>query len=280
MDTGIRFKGIHSEDIGVLVRTKNRPILPEEKQRTIESNAIDGIIDLSQTDYQEHPFYQERIFQSDILVTGKDIYDLQKRVSKAAAWLMGSGDLIYDDMPYVIWKARVISGVDFAPQIYGTQAVLSVSFQVDTWSECKYSTEELDDMPLDSEILLDSDIQLDMSEYFQYPLTAGRNTITVTNLGTVYVQPVLRFTGQSDYLVITCRDDTLTYSQPFSALNIDCKAQSVTENDVVKTQYASGTFPELAAGETTMTIKATGDIDLFIFYTPRFIYNDTIIEGE
>lgn len=278
MLTGICFKGIHSDDMGVIVRTKSRLMLPEEKRRTVDGDTIDGVLDFSQT--SGHTYYRERVFQSEILVTAEDVYGLQKAISRVASWLMGRGNLVYDDMPWVVWHARVISGVDFAPQIYGVQAVLTVSFQVDTWSEGKYDSEYLNDIPLDADIPLDSDIQLDMSEFFTFSLSAGNNALTLHNLGTAYVKPVFRFSGNSSSLTITCSGNTLGYSQPFSSLAIDCETQTITDGSTVMTKYASGNFPELAPGENSAVVRVSDPVSMLLVYRPKFIYNDTIIEKE
>lgn len=278
MQTGFRFRGIHTDELELAVRTKSRPVLPEQKERTQESNSIDGVMDFSAAGGQEHPYYHERMFQSELLVTAEDIHDLQQRIGVVAAWLMGSGELIYDDMPYIVWHAKVVSGVDFAPQIYGLQAVLSVSFRVYTWSESSYDTEQLCNITLDEGITLDSNIPIGIDEFLSFHLVAGKNIVTVCNFGDVYVKPILRFTGQSENLTVQCGCDMLSYHQAFSSLDIDCDTQIAAENSTTHMEYVSGTFPELQPGDNTMTITVTGAVELFVLYTPQFIYHNTIIK--
>lgn len=280
MRMGITFKGIHSDTMGVTVRTKSRPILPEEKERIIDHTTMDGVFDFSSMGESGHSYYNDRIFQSEMLVCANDITELQKNVSRVAAWLKGSGQLIYDDMPYVVWKAKVATSVDFAPKIYGTQAILSVSFRVNTWSESIYDARTLYETPLDSAIPLDSDLKLDMSEYFAFPLKAGLNNIFVENLGTVHVEPILQFTGTSSTLKMLWDTGTMEYTQSFTKLEIDCKQKQVLSNGANANKYLKGAFPQLLEGDNNFIIHVTGDTELFVQYTPRYIYNETVIYKE
>ena len=81
MRKGFSFKGIHSNSMGVSVKTRSRPILPETKRVTFEPSAADGTLDLSAYNSRGRELYSERQFDIDIHAAAADVDALQLRLS-------------------------------------------------------------------------------------------------------------------------------------------------------------------------------------------------------
>ena len=280
MFTKFKFKDIHSDYFGIMTKTKNRPILPAQKNVTVSVQNSDSQYDFSSANAYNRPFYEDRIFEMEILVQADTIQNLQNKLSSVAMWLMGSGELVFDDMPYVKWQAKVLNGIDFAPKIYGREAVVSVQFRVKPWSESIFDSDDLENIVLGTDIPLKSDIWLDPSTYFNFALSKGSNTITVINLGTYYARPVFEFVGSCGSLTIVCGDKTLEYSKAFEKLSVDTQKQCFTVSGEMMNKYSSGEFFELKSGANKLKITAGSDVNMRVVYTPKFIYNNPMFGGE
>ena len=129
MRTGFKFKNKHTRDFGVTAQTQSRPIRPETKSQTYETQIMDGEYDFSAANMHGREFYNNRTFQMDIKVIADNLTALQKKLSKLSAWLMGRGELIFDDTPLVKWDAHIVDTIEYKPE-HGRSAVLSVMFKV------------------------------------------------------------------------------------------------------------------------------------------------------
>lgn len=280
MFTGFTYKGIHTDEYGIISKTKNRPILPTQKTVMINIQNADSEYDFSSANVYERPFYEDRIFEIELLITATGIYELQNKLNSIAVWLMGNGELVFDDIPDVKWNANVINGVDFAPKIYGKEAILSVQFRVKPWSECVHDSEELSNITIGSDIPLNLGIRIDPSAYFNFILKNGLNTVNIINLGTYYARPIFEFSGVCNSLSLTCGNRTLEYNHKFKKLSVDLEKHCFSENGVFMNKYGSGDFFELKAGENMLYITLDGTVDMKIIYTPKFIYANTMFGGE
>ena len=70
------------------------------------------------------------------------------------------------------YNARVISNVAFTPERHGKKADVSVIFQSEAIGRADFDT--YNGIYLENDVLLDSNIPLDMSEFFVKELTAGQ----------------------------------------------------------------------------------------------------------
>lgn len=279
MKTGFTFKGRHSDEFGLVMKTSSRPILPEMKSYTYESPLMDGVYDFSAANSYGREFYRNRSFTLIMQVYAENLAELQHKISHISVWLTGRGELIFDDTPLVKWCASVLNGIDYAPEKYGRKAVLSVSFDVQPFSECIFDT--ADGPALDMPIMLDTAIPIDT----EAALTFGTNTINVTNCGTWYVRPTLIFdvsesSGCFTNLSVECGGKQLSIGMVSSSYNlkkivIDLEKHTVKDgNGINLMKYVSGEFFELAPGKNT--IKSAGNIAPFktqVIYTPEFMYD-------
>ena len=112
MRNGFYFKNKHSNDFGVTVQTQSRPIKPEMKIQTYDSPYIDGEYDFSTANAYNREFYKNRVFKMNLQISAADLSELNNKITKITTWLMGRGELIFDDTPNVKWNASVIETID------------------------------------------------------------------------------------------------------------------------------------------------------------------------
>lgn len=191
MRNGFKFKNGHSNEFGIVSKTKSRALLPSVKSFFYGTPLMDGSYDFSAANAAGREFYDDRIFELEIQIGAGSLAELERKCAGAAAWLRGSGDLIFDSMPAVKWRGRFVSDMAFAPERRGKKAVVSAVFQSTAIGRAAFTTG--DGIRLGDAVPLDSDIPLDMSAYFEKRLMHGENTVDFINLGDFYVRPVLRF---------------------------------------------------------------------------------------
>lgn len=267
MRNGFSFKGCHSSEFAVTVKTLDRPIEPTAKEQLHEPSDMDGEHDFNGSERRR--YYSNRIIKVEIAVTADDLQALQRKLGKIAKWTMGEGELIFDDMPNVKWYGRVVDSVSYKPENGGKNAVLSISFKVKPFSELNF---DVPDGPiLDSNIELDSDVPLDFTDYFTFE---GAGTYTVTNIGNMPTKPVIEVSDCVDGITISCNGKTITVNEK-EDFTIDCIRQQVyiemldgKESLMNKTE---GDFFELVAGDNTITIA--GDATVEVGYTANYMYN-------
>lgn len=261
MKIGFTFKDKHTSDFGVTALTQSRPVLPEVKSYTFEAAVVDGEYDFSETNEFAREFYKDRVIEVDIQAGAENIGELQITVTRLSKWLCGKGELIFDDIPLVIWDARVIDAVTYKPEREGHKTVLSVSFRAKPLARLVF------DVPtgpvIGDRIPIGSNIPLDMASYFIFE---GRGNHRFINIGDAPVKPILTVSGAAS---LTCGGHTISVPQ---ACTVDCERQVVTNASGRSIMNAvTGSFFELAPGDNTLYISA--DITVQARYTPRFIYN-------
>lgn len=269
MRTGFKFKDKHTRDFGVTAQTQSRPIRPETKSQTYETPIMDGEYDFSEANIYGREFYNNRTFQMDLKVTADNLIELQKKLSKLSAWLMGKGELIFDDTPLVKWSAHIIDTIEYKPE-HGKNAVLSVVFKVRPFANLIFNV--ADGPYLDDEIYLDDNIPLDISSYFTFKGT-GTHSHKVMNIGEAPVRPIITVSETTDSLSLSCNGHTITVS---GDCVIDCKKQIVTEKNGSLMSGVSGTFFELVSGENILIVTNTAKIE--ISYEPRYFHDADLSE--
>lgn len=298
MQIGFSFKGIHSSSFGITASTKSRPILPERKRLTFEPDAYDGLIDVSACNERRRMLYQERVFSIKIMVAADDIFRLQDAMTRLVSWLQGSGSLIFDDLPAVVWDASVISAIDYMPQKSGQIAELDVSFTVKPFSHAEFRSDT--GAPLGSKIRLGTPIPLGLDDVLTKRIQVlnynSLKIFSVMNIGTAPVQPLIEITDNAVTTSTTTRTkiqiqiqggSTLRFVMPqyCTSITIDTATGQVMDKVFLK-----GTEPEdenlefqafepfeLTAQPTMYTWlfvrSSSTDITLRFIYTPRFLYD-------
>lgn len=272
MKNGFTFKGRHTSEFGVTVATQSRPISSDTKTQTYEAALCDGEYDFSGANLYGREFYNTRVFKYNIKVIEDDLRDLQRKLGKITRWLRGEGELVFDDTPNVKWKAKIIDLVDYKPQ-HGHSTVLSVSFKAEPFGASLFNV--LDGPILDSDIFLDDDIPLDMSEYFVFEFESN-GTSAVYNIGDMPVRPIIIIENAAAAVTLTCNDTELTVP---GACVIDCEKQIVLSSGGKSLmQSVTGNFFELAPGANMLTLSAAAKVT--VSYEPKYMYDDNFDEVD
>ncbi len=281
MRNGFTFKNRHSSEFGIVAKTKSRPVLPEMKSYTFDSPLINGMYDFSESNEYGHAFYNDRFFEITLQVSADSLRELETKVSKIAVWLKGSGDLIFDDMPLVKWRARVVSELGFVPELRGKTTVMTVAFRAAPFSVCVFDT--VSGPVIDSAVELGMNVPLDVPERFIWTVTGGESsyaaagkTINVINAGNVHLSPLIRMEGTVKNISIESGDKTLSVNTSGSGFVIDLKKKTVTDlsGQSVMTSV-SGDFFELETdvNKITVSLYAIGEASIAVEYTPEFVYD-------
>ncbi len=281
MKCGFTYKNRHSSEFGIVAKTKSRPVIPEMKNFTAELPLKDGVYDFSESNEYGRAFYNDRFFELEIQVSAENLHSLEKKVSKIAVWLKGSGELIFDDMPFVKWRARVISELGFAPALRGKTTVMTAVFRVEPFSACIWNT--ADGPMLDSAFELDSNIPIGIDEVFTWTFEGSaseyRNvsyTLRVVNAGNVQVRPVVKITGTVKDITLERDGKELYINSSGNGFTVDFKNHTVKNlsgQNAIK--YTVGNFFELdeVTCNIDVVLKAKGTVKIKVEYEPAFVYD-------
>lgn len=280
MRTGFTYKGVHSSKMDVTMRSKSRPVLPEVRQSLLTLPSADGSLDYSSANEYGRAMYEDRVFSVMLYLATEDVYTLQRAVSKVAVWLSGSGELIFDDMPDAVWDASVINEIDFAPELDGRKAILTVNFRVKPFSHALFDISQ--GAVLDDDIVIAADIPLDFnaSTSFSVPGTGEFNAF---NYGSAPVRAKFVISPINPETVpgvitLSCRGRTVTTNYAFTlpgTVEVDMEKRSVVCGAVNASGYVTGEFFELLPGDNAVTFTESNGAEYVIdvIYVPRFIYN-------
>ena len=221
MRNGFTFKDRHSSEFGVTVRTKSRPITAGLKSFTADLPYRDGEYDFSAANPQGRAHYAKRIFVMSLSLRADNLGALQGKISKLALWLTGSGKLIFDDLPLVVWNGTVTDEIVYMPEHGGTKAEVEVSFSAEPFGEGIFGTEG----PLIGHPLpIGSDIPLSTDCAYTYTVNSSGN-ICVVNFGDMPVSPVIKITGNTGNITLSLGEKTLSFSAVGESVTVDFARQ-------------------------------------------------------
>lgn len=270
MKSGFMFKGRSSNEFGVDIQTKNRTMLPSVKNQTYGVPNMDGDYDMTEANEYGRAFYEDRVFEVTMHIYGDNLAELERKAAGIASWLTGKGLFKFDDMSSS-YNARVISNVAFTPERYGKKADVSVIFQSEAIGRADFNVS--DGIRLKNDVLLDSNIPLDMSEFFTKQLSAGKNYIEFVNIGDFYVRPILTFDGVKN-ITVTYGDGKIMIEDLEKDTVINFGKCIVTNSDGDNLiSKMSGKFFELPTGVSELEIYVSEECQMKIDYTPRTIYD-------
>ena len=262
---GITFRGKHSDEFNIIVKTVGRPIIPPAKQVDEEVEYRDG-----NTDYSEaggRIYYEDKVLELEFNIKAVNTTRLGVTVSRIAAWLSGGyGELIFDDMPLVIWLAKPADLGDLTINLY-KNGNTRVQFRCKPFNIFLHDSKGI---PHDTPIVLDSDIPLDFGEENVLAFAAGTTTHTLDYMGTAPVRPVIQIqmTKAVSSFSININGVVIIRTNTGSSFTIDCQ-NGIMPNGL------SGDFPELLPGENTIIVTSTGGSGTVTFeYKHNFLYGD------
>lgn len=277
MKTGFTYKGVHSSEMGVSVRSKSRPVLPQLRQSLLTLPSTDGSLDYSSANEYGRGMYEDRIFSVSLYMKADNIYDLQCGASRLATWLMGKGELIFDDMPDTVWNAAVYDEIDFVPESRGTKAIVTVNFRAEPFSHALFDVR--DGIYLDSPIAIGAMVPLDFNAVLEMSADGNSNALEVFNYGSAPVRAkfIIEPSGEADTTgVISLGDLLINYSftSAAGAIEVDTEKYTVKQGAVDASGRVEGRFFELMPGRNTVVFGA-GNVQGYtvkVSYKPRFVY--------
>lgn len=290
---GIRFRGVHSRELGLVSKTKTRPAAPPV--RTTEETILyrDGNLDYSEQGGRL--FYDDKIVEVEFVAIEDELRDTNLLISKVVRWLCGSwGDLIFDDMPLVKWRAKPISLSEVSTELYRVGR-FTVQFRCRPFNNLLFGSLGAE---LDSFIPLDTRIPLDWGAGNVFDMdSVGTYTFKHTNLGDVAARPKIIIVGDTDTgshtitIEINGTGFTLKFPSAFplnggKTVVVDCEECIVMcgERDITAYLAASDTdypdFPELQPGENTITVDTQITGQLQLDYNMPYLYGSNDLRGD
>lgn len=129
---GFIFRGRHSDELGVGVKSTNRTVTPERRKKEFTILGRSGSLELPSDEYNK------RHITVDIGIVNNDKFeDLRSQVRQVASWLSGNGYLIFDDEPTKAYEASVYDAIDLEQWELMSKGVASVTFECQPFAVSK-----------------------------------------------------------------------------------------------------------------------------------------------
>ena len=213
------FKGIDSRKMGVYVTRMPETVRPE---RRIESITIAGRNGSLHTDEGVYESYDR---------TMECALKKRAKLDEVAAWLVGSGDIIFSTEPDKVYKITIANKVSIA-QMMRTFQKFMVTMDTQPF---KYSVNAFNDKKVLTE------------------------PTRIKNRGTEYSQPIITVYGNGN-ITLTINDVDYLLNNVDNYIIIDSEMMEVfkgTENQ--NSKYSGTGFPRFEIGENS--ISWTGEVD-------------------
>ncbi|MDP4133999.1 MAG: phage tail family protein [Bacillota bacterium] len=257
---GLTFNGKHSyNDFGLVMQSKNRPLLPEPKIVTDEAACMDGEYDYTDANPDGRAKYKsvthEITFDFDrTKVNCRNPQVIRNLAHDIAKWLScGEQILIYDDEVIIYHQARVINKIDLEPQIQAGRP-FTVQFKCRPYGYLiKKSTDSMSD--LEDYIGTYGIIEGMTPAHFT---VTGNQTLTLYNPGT-FVKPLVRITGSGSNITLSLGGKTFRYFGTLSSetLVIDFDKMQALKGLLNVMSDCDGGMLELNNGNNSLSISGT-----------------------
>lgn len=213
------FKGIDSRKMGVYVTRMPETVRPE---RRIESITIAGRNGSLHTDDGVYESYDR---------TMECALKRRAKLDEVAAWLVGSGDIIFSTEPDKIYKITIANKVSIAQMMKTFQKFIVT---MDT-QPFKYSVNSFNDKKILTE------------------------PTRIKNRGTEYSQPVITVYGNGG-ITLTINGVDYPMDSVDNYITIDSEMMEVFKDSANQnSKFKSADFPRFETGENS--ISWTGDVD-------------------
>jgi predicted phage tail component-like protein len=228
--------------------TEEMPVIAPKRQTTLNVQGRDG-------GYTFEDGYDNAQIRLACAIGGGEIQDRRKRARLIAAWLSGTGKLVFDyepDIEYLVIKATnnissKMSGREFKDEF-------DVTFECEPYQQQTYYNDGLTWNTGDSGWAY-TDVPWNGYER-TFSVTAGQS-VDIWNAGTYKALPVIKLTGTAASVTF----GGLTFNNLAGTVFIDCKNGIVySQNGSTKTNRItdfSGDFPELSPGQNHFTISGS-----------------------
>lgn len=226
----ITFKGTTASSKSVTVLKYPEIVKPTLRVETVKVPGRDGELTLSGM-----PSYEAMVLECECMVPSVD------KISAAAAWLTGRGDLVLGNDPYYAYDAQVIDEIRFEKILRGhAHRRFTVPFL------CQ---------PLKKKAETEADIEL----------TAPG---TVVNIGHVPSRPLIKIEGSGN-VVLAVGAYSLSITDISTSILIDSDLGMATAGTVNESYKVSGEWPLLVVGNNA--VGWTGAVTK-VTITPRWRY--------
>lgn len=247
---GLTFNGKHSfTDFGLIIYSKNRPILAEPKIITEDIQGMDGEYDFSEVNPDKRVKYKNKTHEIEFYIKESSLVSVREKAHQIANWLAcGEKQLVYDDEPTVYYLGKIINRLDLDNQAR-TLKRFTAQFSCEPYA---YS----------------------INQTTVNKAITGNTTITVNNSGT-YVKPLIKVSGTCEKITFAVNGKTFSYNSPVipsQALDIDCEKMIVAKGNQNVTKNSTGDFLELINGVNT--IQVTGEnlnCTVSVIFRPRYL---------
>lgn len=214
-----KFKGIDSRQMGVIVTKMPETTRPE---RRVESITIAGRHGSLHTDEGVYESYDR---------TMECALKKRAKLDEVAAWLVGSGDIIFSTEPDKVYKVMIANKVSISQMMRMFQKFMVT---MDT-QPFKYSVNAFNDTK---------------------ELTAPTK---IKSRGTVGSQPTITVYGSGD-IELTINDDVFPLYGVEESITIDSEMMEVFKGDTNQnSKYGGEDFPRLEVGENN--VSWTGNVE-------------------
>jgi predicted phage tail component-like protein len=245
---GLSFNGIHCSEYGLVMRSKNRPILPEPKIVAEDIPHRDGELDYSAVNPDGRVKYKPVTFEINFAFVERSMANVRTKAHSIAAWLScGEAQLSFDDDTGKYWMAKVVNKLDIENEMISLRN-FTVQFKCHPYA---FATSET--------TVTYEDIIAPVDK-------------VINNPGT-YVLPKITVTGSFSTLTLSCDGKTLTYSEALdeSEIVID-NFHCIKDGNINKGNKLSGQFFEFANGNNTLSIGGTDlDIDVTVSFRAQYL---------
>ena len=277
---GFEYNSLHSYNgFNIIAKSVNRPLLPALNKREIAIPGKQGTYDFSENTYAN------RIISVLIQYVGSSFNDLRLRARDIAAWLSQTSykELIFDDEPDKYYLAKIYGDVGL--ENFFRLGKATINFECQPFALYQVSSGE--DIVLDSNIPLDSDVLLNPGDdfIFNIPAEESSDIVTVVYNGNAELglgaeegaQFDIIVTGTFSVFSISMNGKTLTYTencvaQTITIDNVNATVKNGVTNKLSNATGAVGDFLKLIPGNNTVTISKTGgNVDFKFDFRPQYI---------
>lgn len=274
---GFSFKGKHSSEFNIGVRSVDRSFLPGKRKKQIIIPGMSGSIDFDDDTYENRPIEVEigliKIF---------NFVDLRQVCREVAGWLNGSGKLIFDDEPDKYYLASIYSPSGIKQLPLSPRGIVGISFECQPFAYMAVDTGE--DLTWEqADFPWITDAYWNMVESYQFVAT-GTKSFTFNNPGTREInfkspqgsKSLIKINGSWTNLNISLNGNILTYTQPSTGeLIIDNVEMETTLNGTNALSAIDGDieeFLEITPGDNIISISGTNiNVEVIIDFVAMWI---------
>lgn len=245
---GLSFNGIHCSEYGLVMRSKNRPILPEPKIVAEDIPHRDGELDYSAVNPDGRIKYKPVTFDIEFSFAEKNMANVRAKAHQIALWLScGEAQLCFDDDPCKYWMAKVVNKLDLANEMISLRT-FTAQFRCFPYA---FNNNE--------------------TSITYEDITAPADRV-INNPGT-FVMPRIKVTGSFSTLTLSCGGKTLTYNDALDNAEIVIENfHCIKDGSINAGNKLSGQFFEFANGNNTLSIGGTDlNIDVTVSFRAQYL---------